>query len=502
MRRLTGYSCFLSVESLTWIVRLPSSITGPVNAFLVAALPPSARDNFLDRLEFTCIYGDWQDTVSPPRFVTSFHGPHCPAYMALYLVRYWYDSAGCEELDTGSHASVNVWIISALQEGFPDVWSPTRLRNLFGFFPDACASGYFSFARAAPLLSPSTPSSSTKLRAVDMASHVQSYTVRPSRRYPGGAHRHSRSAMYLMHIPTLEPMIDEETEDEDDASSPPSTNSRRGEERERTSLVDDLSPCYQVSPSPTGGSGLFATRPIPQGALVFSETPLLTQPLSPARTNSTILNILAQRTREEQCAFFALFNAHKTDRPGRPALLPALGIFETNALPCGTTLPPASSDATEAKTSGSKDTEAGKAGHAGTDGGREGIFLSAARLNHSCRPNVWRTWDVSSQEMTFRALRDIAQGEELCMNYADVDILGTREERAAEIQEAFGFVCACEVCALKGKEGRESDRRRADIKRLFEEIGTCGKEATIGLRKVCIESRAHLSLRRLIFPDF
>lgn len=300
-----------------------------------------------------------------------------------------------------------------------------------------------------------------------------------------GAHRHSRSAIYLVHMPTLEPVIDEETEDEDDASSPSKTkssDSSRGHERESALKVDDLTPCYEVSPSRTGGVGLFATRPTLQGALVFAEMPLLTQPLSPARTNSTILNILAQRTREEQCAFFALYNARKTDRPGRPALLPALGIFETNALPCGATLPPLSGDAAETKTSESKDAKAGKA----SDGGREGIFLRAARLNHSCRPNVWRTWDVSSQEMTFRALRDIAQGEELCMNYADVDILGTRKERAVEIEEAFGFICACDVCALEGKKGKESDQRRADIKRLFDEIGTCGKEPTLGLRKVRI----------------
>ena len=291
-------------------------------------------------------------------------------------------------------------------------------------------------------------------------------------------------------------MIDEETEDEDDASSPSSPNSRGGQERESTSKADDLSPCYQESSSPTGGLGLFVTRPIPQGALVFTETPLLTQPLSPVRTNSTILNILAQRTREEQCAFFALFNAHKTERPGRPVLLPALGIFETNALPCGATLPPTSGDATDTKGVGSKDAKAGKADH----GGREGIFLRAARLNHSCRPNLWRTWDVSSQEMTFRALRDIAQGEELCMNYADVDILGTREERATEIEAAFGFVCACDVCELKGKEGKDSDRRRADIKRLFEEIGTCGKEPTLGLRKVPIQPRVVFALLRQTDP--
>ncbi|TBU28052.1 SET domain-containing protein [Dichomitus squalens] len=286
--------------------------------------------------------------------------------------------------------------------------------------------------------------------------------------------------------------MDEETEEDGESTdSPlPTTSSSpspvRPHEREPSSVsvVEDLSPCYQLGPSPTGGAGLFATRPIPRGTVIFAESPLFTQPLPPHRTNSTILNTLAQHSREEQCAFFALANAYKAPLPGHPVLLPALGIFETNALPCGGTLAPSEPSA------GEKTAKGGKGGRASTDGGsREGIFLQAARLNHSCRPNVARTWDVGAQEMAFRALRDVAPGEELCMSYVDVDILGTREERGAEIEGAFGFVCACEACMLDGREGEESDRRRLAVRRLFEEIGTCGKEPTLGLRKVKLAIR-------------
>ena len=123
--------------------------------------------------------------------------------------------------------------------------------------------------------------------------------------------------------------MDEETEDDESTESPiPATTSSspspvHDHERDpfSTSVVEHLSPCYQVGPSPTGGVGLFATRPIPRGTVIFSEPPLFTQPLPPYRTNSTILNALAQRTREEQCAFFALSNAYKTPLPGHPVLL-------------------------------------------------------------------------------------------------------------------------------------------------------------------------------------
>ena len=114
----------------------------------------------------------------------------------------------------------------------------------------------------------------------------------------------------------------------------------------------------------------------------------------------------------------------------------------------------------------------------------EGVFLIASRLNHSCRPNVARVWDARTNAMAFRALRDVVPEEELCINYADVDVLGTRTQRGEEIMEAFGFGCRCPACALEGEEGEESDRRRAAVRRLFEDVGRCGKEPTLGMRKV------------------
>ncbi|OBZ67855.1 SET domain-containing protein 5 [Grifola frondosa] len=222
-----------------------------------------------------------------------------------------------------------------------------------------------------------------------------------------------------------------------------------------------------VAPIPSkGGSGLLATRPITKGTLILSEPPLFTQPAAPARTNSTILNALAQRTRDEQRDFFALYNARKSSGPGQPALLPALGIFETNALPCD-------DDDSAVRRRGKSD--------------RDGVFLLGARLNHSCAPNVARSWDSCARTMTFRALRDISAGEELCVNY--VDVLGTRAQRAEELKGAFGFLCACEECASEGEALKESDRRRAAVRRLFEEVGMCGREPTLGMRKVKIALR-------------
>ncbi|KAI0326126.1 SET domain-containing protein [Cubamyces sp. BRFM 1775] len=299
----------------------------------------------------------------------------------------------------------------------------------------------------------------------------QSRPMKPSMRAASAPYRHSRSSVCIVHTPSLETIAtaDEEEDEETtfcESSDSPRTSPEPSHRHESSgSSVDDSIPPYKVASAPlTDGVGLFATRAIPKGCIVLSESPIFTQPPPPSRTNSTVMSALSQCTRDEQRQYFNLANAYKTPRMGKRALLPALGIFETNALPCG-----------KAK---------------GTGGGgtrRAGIFLLAARLNHSCQPNLARWWDEGAQRMTFRALRDIAEGDELCMNY--VDVLGTKAQRMEELRTAFGFECVCEACALVGEELLESDRRRAAIRRLFEEVGVCGNEPTLGLRKVKLALR-------------
>ena len=227
------------------------------------------------------------------------------------------------------------------------------------------------------------------------------------------------------------------------------------EEQEETFFVQDVL---------GKGKGVVAARPIKRGEFLLSEPPLFTLPPSP--TNSTILGALTKCSREEQRQYFALANTYK----GR--LLPALAIFETNFLLLGN-------------------------GHLYADRRQQqeqetaGIFLLASRFNSSCTPNVSKSWDELRRVMVFRTLRDVAEGEELCFNYCGV--LSTQEERKREMLEDFGFECLCSACRLEGEEALESDKRRSTISRLFDEVGRCGKEPTLGIRKV--RHRFHRSLR-------
>lgn len=216
--------------------------------------------------------------------------------------------------------------------------------------------------------------------------------------------------------------------------------------------IEEHEETFYVQQIPNKGKGIVAARPIRRGEYLFSEAPLFTLPPSP--TNSMVLGALSKCTREEQCQYFSLANSYRTK------LLPAVAIFETNFLLLG------------------RGVLQGKSNHQDS----AGVFLLGSRFNSSCTPNVCKTWDELRCMMVFRTLRDVVEGEELCYNYCDV--LATRAQRQTELSEEFGFDCICEACRLEGDAAAESDRRRSSVARLFEEVGSCGKEPTLGIRKV------------------
>jgi len=193
--------------------------------------------------------------------------------------------------------------------------------------------------------------------------------------------------------------------------------------------TDDL----YITDVPGKGKGIIALRYFQRGETVLAEMPLFTQSI--VRGSASILAALSQCTAEQQREFFRLHNCHG----GRYAQ--ALGIFETNVLPCG------GNDAH---------------GHVAQQGG---IFLTGARFNHSCVPNVNNHWDAARGQLVFRALRDIEGGEELCLGYGR--LLAKRDERRTELRAKFGFECACEACVLEGKALAASDARRECLATMY-----------------------------------
>lgn len=136
-----------------------------------------------------------------------------------------------------------------------------------------------------------------------------------------------------------------------------------------------------------------------------------------------------------------------------------MGIFMTNVLPCG-----------------ANDSSTGAIASEG------GLFLTCSRFNSDCSPNVHNEWDARKEEMVFRALKDIKEGDDLCITYV-VQWL-TREHRRQRLAKSFNFPCQCATCSLEGKELRDSDNRRILLAKLRDEIGECGSDPTRGVNKV------------------
>ena len=96
-----------------------------------------------------------------------------------------------------------------------------------------------------------------------------------------------------------------------------------------------------------------------------------------------------------------------------------------------------------------------------------GLFLTIARINHSCRPNVTHHWSSELQRQLLFAARDIDIGEELFITYGPGQCMNTKGRRDY-LYDKFMFVCRCEMCLEGNIHG--GDDRMLKIQELQEDI--------------------------------
>lgn len=196
------------------------------------------------------------------------------------------------------------------------------------------------------------------------------------------------------------------------------------------------SPLYVVKPIPGRDLSCIATTKIPKGTRILSEAPLLTIPAAAEdfkAVERSMLQELKGFSKEQQHSFFSLHNAHV----GKCS--PVIGITKTNSIPFG------------------------------SGGAQGGVFPRAARINHSCRQNSQNAWNRNLDKLTIHAIRDIEEGEEITIAYIDgFELSHTRE---ANLKEAFGFECQCEVCAVSAEEVKQRDRRLETIAQIDNTLG-------------------------------
>ena len=85
------------------------------------------------------------------------------------------------------------------------------------------------------------------------------------------------------------------------------------------------------------------------------------------------------------------------------------------------------------------------------------VYTDFSLLNHCCVPNCHGNEKTENGVKVVYALRDIEEGEELCISYIrDVHRLLPGKFRREKLMEVFGFECVCPVCVDERVVGTES----------------------------------------------
>ena len=98
-----------------------------------------------------------------------------------------------------------------------------------------------------------------------------------------------------------------------------------------------------------------------------------------------------------------------------------------------------------------------------------GIFVEAARINHSCIPNAYWMYNTSLEYLTIHAMVDIAKGDEITIHYFKLCEYSSRQQRE-EMLQSYGFHCDCIACDVQSDFGRGSDERRDQMRRLQNKL--------------------------------
>jgi len=105
-----------------------------------------------------------------------------------------------------------------------------------------------------------------------------------------------------------------------------------------------------------------------------------------------------------------------------------------------------------------------------TNGFDDGLKIKTSRLNHSCFPNSVTTFERNE----LRACNDIKEGEEITINYMHGKRLFSmrkRETRQKLLLQAMDFNCSCHLCERQFDPTREScPAIDTEVEELIEEV--------------------------------
>ena len=113
----------------------------------------------------------------------------------------------------------------------------------------------------------------------------------------------------------------------------------------------------------------------------------------------------------------------------------------------------------------------------GLTNNKSGLYSILSRNNHSRAPNVSWCWvenDRTKRTKQVRVVTRIEEGEEICASYLNGDDFPKKEERRQKLLPWFP-TCLCRVCGLTGRELKENEAVREELRKLHQQVQQFGQ---------------------------
>lgn len=226
----------------------------------------------------------------------------------------------------------------------------------------------------------------------------------------------------------------------------------------RTGVRAVIDCMYEIKLAPGKGLGMFAKGVIPRGARIIEEEALL---VVPEMSYSAVLPAFASLEPGKKAIFMELAGADDEEEAENLAWY--LAEAEKDV------------DLSEHIAMNYEDQAAVQLKFGSNSfnmtAHTSGIFPIASRMNHSCIPNVYHTWNQHINRLTVHALQNIAQGEELLTTYIPA-ILTWDQRNDDEHLGHYGFTCDCPACDPKSEFFKQSDFRRTSAVAIEEHLAS------------------------------
>jgi tetratricopeptide (TPR) repeat protein len=221
----------------------------------------------------------------------------------------------------------------------------------------------------------------------------------------------------------------------------------------------------RIGPSPHHGRGLFATRDIKAGEVIFVEKAILMpNQYDPSRASAALYALMVRQLCENPSLSKQVLELYpgKYERSGQEGTIvdgvPVVDVFLLESI--------RTTNCFSAPRTTLSDTRPNRVE------GRmaKGLWVHAATLNHSCVANTMRSFigDI----LISRATRDIKAGEELFHQYVPVKSLP--DIRALQQREGWGFECDCDMCTTERKSPEANLAKRKELLAAVEKL--CNKK--------------------------